>query len=53
VRDHEERNENLEILPMIAVSYFVEGALTWALPLAVFLAVLAWYILLIRRRHPE
>ena len=38
---------------MIAVSYFVEGVYTWGLPLAVFLSVLAWYILMVRRRHPE
>jgi hypothetical protein len=38
---------------MIAASPFVQGVLTWAFPLVVFLAVLAWYFVLIRRRHPE
>jgi hypothetical protein len=42
-----------ESLPLIALSTFGQGVLTWALPLAVFLAILAWYVLLIRRRHPE
>jgi hypothetical protein len=27
--------------------------IAWAIPLFVFLAVLAWYLLLLRRRHPE
>jgi hypothetical protein len=39
--------------PIIAASVFVQGLLTWALPLAVFLAVLAWYVGRLRRRHPE
>jgi hypothetical protein len=38
---------------MIATSTFVEGVLTWAFPLAVFLSVLVWYVLLVRRRHPD
>jgi hypothetical protein len=40
-------------LPTVATSTFAEGLLTWALPLAVFLAVLLWYVLLLRRRHPK
>jgi hypothetical protein len=39
--------------PLIATSVFVQGVLTWAFPLVVFLAVLAWYFVLIRRRHPN
>jgi hypothetical protein len=31
----------------------VAGILTWAIPLAVYLAVLLWYFLLLRRRHPQ
>jgi hypothetical protein len=38
---------------LIAISVAAEGILTWAIPLGVFLAVLAWYLLLLRRRHPE
>jgi hypothetical protein len=37
----------------IAISTAAQGVLTWAIPLFVFLAVLAWYLLLLRRRHPE
>ncbi|MDX6635325.1 MAG: hypothetical protein QOF06_1528 [Solirubrobacterales bacterium] len=40
-------------IPMIATSYFAQGVLSWILPLAVFLAVLLWYFLMVRRRHPE
>jgi hypothetical protein len=44
----------VELIPQtIAVSAFAQGALTWAFPLAVFLAVLAWYVLLLRHHHPE
>jgi hypothetical protein len=38
---------------MIAASVVGEGILTWAIPLGVFLAVLVWYLLVLRRRHPE
>ena len=38
---------------IIATSIVGEGVLTWAIPLGVFLAVLLWYLLLLRRRHPE
>ena len=38
---------------MIATSTVAQGVLTWAIPLFVFLAVLAWYMLVLRRRHPE
>jgi hypothetical protein len=37
----------------LATSVLVEGILTWAIPLGVFLAVLAWYLLMLRRRHPR
>jgi hypothetical protein len=43
----------LELSPLIALSTFGQGVLTWAFPLIVFLAVLAWYVVLVRRRHPE
>ena len=38
---------------LIAISTAAQGILTWAIPLFGFLAVLAWYVLLLRRRHPE
>jgi hypothetical protein len=38
---------------LIAISTAAEGILTWAIPLGGFLAVLIWYLLLLRRRHPE
>jgi hypothetical protein len=37
----------------IAASTLVQGILSWAIPLGVYLAVLAWYYRLVRRRHPE
>jgi hypothetical protein len=39
--------------PVLALSVAGQGILTWAIPLGVFLAVLIWYMLLLRRRHPE
>jgi hypothetical protein len=39
--------------PIVAASPVVEGIITWAIPLAVFLAVLLWYFLLLRRHHPQ
>jgi hypothetical protein len=39
--------------PVIAISTAAEGILTLVIPLGAFLAVLAWYLLLLRRRHPE
>jgi hypothetical protein len=42
-----------ESQPLSAVSNFAEGLLTLAFPLAVFLAVVAWYVVLVRRHHPE
>jgi hypothetical protein len=39
--------------PILATSIVAQGVLTWALPLFVFLAVLLWYVLLLRSRHPE
>jgi hypothetical protein len=44
----------LELLPyVIAISTAAQGVLTWAIPLGVFLALVVWYVLLLRRRHPE
>ena len=34
-------------------SVVADGILTWALPLAVLIAVLVWYVLALRRHHPE
>jgi hypothetical protein len=39
--------------PVVALSIIGQGILTWAIPLGVFLAVLLWYLLLLRHRHPE
>lgn len=41
------------LTPIVSTSVVAEGILTWALPLAVLIAVLIWYVLLLRRRHPE
>jgi len=38
---------------LLATSTVAQGILTWAIPLAVLIAVLIWYLLLLRRRHPE
>jgi hypothetical protein len=44
----------MQLLPqLIAISSEAQGILTWAIPLGVFLAVLAWWLLLVRSRHPE
>jgi hypothetical protein len=40
-------------LLLTATSTFAQGALTWAFPLIVFLGVVSWYVLLIRRNHPD
>jgi hypothetical protein len=37
----------------LATSLLVDGILTWAIPLVVFLAVLVWYVLTLRRHHPR
>lgn len=39
--------------PIISTSVVAEGILTWAIPLAVLIALVIWYVLLVRRRHPE
>ena len=39
--------------PIVSTSVVVEGILTWAMPLAVLIALVIWYVLLVRRRHPE
>lgn len=38
---------------IIAASVVGQGILTWAIPLGVFLVVLLWQLLDLRRRHPE
>jgi hypothetical protein len=38
---------------IIATSTVVQGILTWAMPLGVLIALVIWYLLLVRRRHPE
>ena len=44
----------MELLLRIgAISTEAQGVLTWAIPLGGFLAVLAWCVALLRRRHPE
>ena len=40
-------------MQLLAISTEAQGILTLAIPLVGFLAVLAWYILVLRRRHPE
>lgn len=37
----------------LAASTAAQGVLTWAIPLAVLIVVLLWYVFLLRRRHPE
>jgi hypothetical protein len=43
------------VLPrlILALSTVAQGILTLVIPLGVLLLVLAWYLLLVRRRHPE
>ena len=44
----------MESMPhLIAASAFAQGVLTWAFPLVVFLAVVVWYVLLVRHHHPD
>jgi hypothetical protein len=38
---------------IIAITVAGQGVLTWAIPLFVFLAVLAWCMLLLIRRYSE
>ncbi|MGE5857376.1 MAG: hypothetical protein ACM31K_02685 [Solirubrobacterales bacterium] len=38
---------------IIAASVVGQGILTWAIPLGIFLVVLLWQLLDLRRRHPE
>jgi len=38
---------------LLSTSTVAQGILTWAIPLAVLIVVLVWYLLLLRRRHPE
>lgn len=39
--------------PIVATSLLVQGILSWGIPLAVFLGVLLWYIMMLRRHHPQ
>jgi hypothetical protein len=39
--------------PTLASSPLVEGIISWAIPLVVFLAVLLWLFLLLLRHHPQ
>jgi hypothetical protein len=39
--------------PIFSTSVTAEGILTWAIPLGVLIALIIWYVLLVRRRHPE
>jgi uncharacterized membrane protein YgdD (TMEM256/DUF423 family) len=41
------------MLHLLAISIEAQGILTWAIPLGGFLAVLAWCVVALRRRHPE
>jgi hypothetical protein len=38
---------------LLATSTLGQGILTWAIPLAVLIAVLIWYLILLRRRDPD
>jgi hypothetical protein len=38
---------------IIAITVAGQGILTWAVPLGVFLVVLAWCMMLLIRRYPE
>lgn len=38
---------------ILALSTVGQGILSLVIPLGVLLLVLAWYVLLVRRRHPE
>jgi hypothetical protein len=37
----------------LAASVVSQGILTWAIPLGVLICVLAWYVVLVRRRDPR
>jgi hypothetical protein len=39
--------------PILSLSTIGQGILSLVVPLGVLLLVLAWYVLLVRRRHPE
>ena len=39
--------------PILSASVAAEGILTWAIPLGVLIALVIWYVLLLRRRHSE
>lgn len=38
---------------ILSLSTVGQGILTLVIPLGVALLVIAWYVLLVRRRHPE
>ncbi len=41
------------LTPIVSTSVVTEGILTWAIPLTVLIALVVWYVQLVRRRHPE
>jgi hypothetical protein len=41
------------LTPIVSTSVVAQGILTWAIPLVVLIALLVWYLLLLRSRHPE
>jgi hypothetical protein len=41
------------LTPTVATSVVAQGILTWAMPLGVLIALVVWYMLMLRRRHPE
>ena len=38
---------------ILSTSTVGQGILTWAIPLGVLIVVLVWYVVMLRRRHPE
>lgn len=42
-----------ELHTLGTISVVGQGILTWAVPLGGFIAVLIWYLLLLRHRHPQ
>ncbi len=39
--------------PILSLSTVGQGILTLVIPLGTLLLVLAWHVLMVRRRHPE
>jgi hypothetical protein len=48
-----ERKANVLPQPILSLSTVGQGILTLVVPLGVLLLVVAWYVLLLRRSHPE